>query len=457
MTCSRLLQESLNATIYRPSTCFTCRGMECVKKFQFCPTKLPVCRENAVGIGDVAKPHSIFLDSTEESIMRSMTNRQSSSSPCVRVIRDFDELRGLREPWNQLVQRLGPLPTWFSFDWYDCWWQAFGTRAELFVPTIWADDGLAAAAPMMILNAKIKGVPCRVLRFMENGITPRSQFIVAGDNRALVVQLWDAIAVAARSWDLAVLANVPQLPPIIDIWEDSLNSSGLASISAPDRQSAYIDLSLGYAAFRQSVSLNMRKNINASRNRLLKMGEVEFESISENDDLGGALETCYAISARSWKAATQTDLGGRPGRRRFYGALVENELLRSRLHIWILRLGGQPIAFEMAVRSDRLVTGLATDYDQTYRQCSPGVYLRARFLEELADSGVDRYDLAGQLYGYKLYWTKHSLPHSQYWVFHGGLKSRGLHFMKARVLPALKRLKRPASPDSADPGAAEQG
>jgi CelD/BcsL family acetyltransferase involved in cellulose biosynthesis len=100
----------------------------------------------------------------------------------------------------------------------------------------------------------------------------------------------------------------------------------------------------------------------------------------------------------------------------------------------------------MVIRSEESVSGLATDYDLEFRRSSPGVYVLSQMLEQLPSLGVTRWDMSGELYDYKLSWTKQSLSHAQFWVFHQGTKSRLLYGGKG-LTDALRDCLRRSAPD----------
>ncbi len=371
--------------------------------------------------------------------MPTMSRIESPGQLQFKIIRSLEDFRDMRSSWNSLVETDPEATSWQSSAWLDCWLRAFAARARLFVATAWKGETLVSAAPTLITSMPIKGVQCRVLRFIENGITPRSRFLQRQGETEAVIQLWQCIASHRQEWDLAILANIPDSGDSIKIWEAALSSAGLRFVASADRQSAFIERQERTQSFVSDLSPKIRHNVATSRNRLNRAGEASVDSYLAGEDIAIAIANCFEISARSWKAAAGSDLGGKPHRRQFYEAIVNDESVRSQLYAWVLRLSGKPIAFELMIRSKSMLTGLATDYDQAYRKLSPGVFLRSQILERLPELGISRYDLAGQLYGYKLYWTKTFLQHHQYWVFHRGLKSRVLHFLKSNVFARRAR------------------
>ena len=98
----------------------------------------------------------------------------------IKIITDYQEFRALKDEWNRLLEDNFSRGIWLRHEWYDCWWQAFGEGAELFVVVMYENSRLTAAIPLMIMPMRIKGIRQRVLRFIENAITPRSNFVFPG-------------------------------------------------------------------------------------------------------------------------------------------------------------------------------------------------------------------------------------------------------------------------------------
>jgi CelD/BcsL family acetyltransferase involved in cellulose biosynthesis len=372
--------------------------------------------------------------------MSSFTVNHTSLS--AELITTLDELRRLRGDWNQLVEEAELSFSWYRQEWLDLWWQAFGRDHEMFVVVLKEGDSAVAAAPLMVVGEKRKGVRIRTLKFMENGITPRSQFIVADNTSQLHRRLWEAIISHRSDWDVAILANIPVCEEPQVSTPGTLEGLEARFLEQPDRRSPYIDLTPGYETWRKSTSYSHRRNITTAQNRLSRLGPISVRSAPGDLAYGEALDICLEISRQSWKAQSGSDLGGHPAQRLFYEKLFSDPVLSKLLHVWVLYVGDRPTSFEILIRSGSTLTGLATDYDQEYRHGSPGVVLRDQLLQQAAQLGITEYDLAGQAYDHKMHWTKLVRPHSQVWVFHSGVKSRLLYSMKAYLLPAVKRFRR---------------
>ena len=118
-------------------------------------------------------------------------------------------------------------------------------------------------------------------------------------------------------------------------------------------------------------------------------------------------------------------MSGTADRAKFYRLITAAAVNNGWATIWFLKLNDRFIAFEYGLAADGHVLLLAVDYDLEFRKFSPGTVLRSLLLEQLIERGMTIYDFAGTVYDYKLYWTKKLRLHSQFWVFHRGIKPFG--------------------------------
>ncbi len=361
----------------------------------------------------------------------------------IRIISDYREFCGLKAEWNRLLEGSSASSVWLRHEWYDCWWQAFGGGAEMFVAALYREGKLCGALPLMIVPMRIKGIRQRALRFIENGITPRSSFLLPTEPAESLGLLWDEVFRQSARWDLAVLANFAQGNSGYDEWTAYLRKRGARYVELPERISPYLDLGAGWEAVSGSFGRNLRRNLNRAK---AKMEKFELVECASSGDVRAALKQCYEISKISWKGQQGVDMGGNERRTKFYDLITEAAIANGWINIWLLKLGEKYAAFEYAFEAGGYVLPIAADYDPEFRQYSPGTVLRALVLERLCERGMSTYDFAGTIYDYKLYWTKKVRPHSQFWVFHSGLKSRLMYQLKARVLPALERMKAKRAP-----------
>ena len=54
--------------------------------------------------------------------------------------------------WNALVAETAGATVFQTYEWFECWWKAFGSRHELFLVTLLDNDSLVGIAPLMLVR-----------------------------------------------------------------------------------------------------------------------------------------------------------------------------------------------------------------------------------------------------------------------------------------------------------------
>ncbi len=352
----------------------------------------------------------------------------------IEIVTTVARFAELGPQWDQALTENELESTWMSHAWLNCWWRAFGSGGKLLVPVLWNADQITLAVPLMLEKRALKGVSVKALGFIQNGLTPRSSLIGTKPSSAAVVKLLEELCRRDRLWRVAVLENLIEDSQANELIQAAARELGLGLLQEPARISPFIELPDGYDSWFSSLGRDMRRNIRRARTRLAELGKLEAVCCDSSENWQEDLESCFTISARSWKGPTGKNLGGRADRRQFITEFTEEAAKRGWASIWLLKLDGKAIAFELHLRRGDVVLPLAADFDQEYREHSPGVALRSHILEELAAAGVTRYDFGGTVYGYKMQWTKLTQPHVNLWLFNRRPLSRLLGWTKKRLL-----------------------
>lgn len=364
-----------------------------------------------------------------------MSNLTSNKQPLVtQIIKDYTSFMQTKEMWNDLLKDEFVESLWLRHEWFDSWWQAFGSSRRMFIPIVGRENRPVMILPLMIEKTRLKFINANVLKFIENGITPRCNFVAAELQPDYFRQLWQALEERAKIWDLALLENIPTDSSGYKLFKSFLQDEGIGFLEEQARMSPYIDLEAGWEDYLQNLGREMRRNIKRARKRITEEGEFSVVEISKIGEISKYVEICFDISKRSWKGSQGKDLGGKSNRREFYEKFSAIASQQGWLSIWLLKVAEKYIAFEMHLRCGDEVLPLAADFDLTYKRSSPGVALRSLILERLASRGLRRYDFGGTVYAYKMQWTKQVRPHARFWIFNRRLTSRLLFIIKTRLM-----------------------
>jgi CelD/BcsL family acetyltransferase involved in cellulose biosynthesis len=222
----------------------------------------------------------------------------------------------------------------------------------------------------------------------------------------------------------------------------------------------FVDLrSSSWEQYYSALHPKLRNNLRKGRRRAERDGALSFEVIRRPDSLEALLTELLDVEFRSWKGAQGTAMKCDPRSERFYSAVAEWAMARDSLAIFVLRLDGRMVAFDLCVIGGRTIFALKTGFDETAAaRFSPGNLMRAQLIESLYRSGeFDRYDFLGLCFPWKLEWTPLSNTLAWMEIYPPTVAGRIVYFLKrgwklplkrsVRLMKALRRIRDKLRPE----------
>ena len=356
----------------------------------------------------------------------------------------FGELAG---QWDSLASGAGPLSPALSHDWFSSWIDAFGLDTRLSVVTLFDGDTLVAAAPVWAGRGAYRGIPCAQLRFLSNRHAPRCAFL-ARDGRRDLGRLVIRETLGLPDWDLVVLENVPHGSLLFELAPDEASSGGFLFLARETMSSPLLRMEGAWKEFFDSRPRNLRRSLHNKENRISAAGTVDVEHITDAGSAAALMDTLFRIGGASWKAPRGRAIGSDPESRRFYSLLAERFGSRGEVSVWLMRLNGEPVAFEFHITRGKRVQALRAEFDERHRDLGVGSVLDKEIITRLFDLGFEEYDMGGEADFYKLRWTAETTRHSELLFFRSSGRGRLLHAVESRLVePAKKALgRRPRGP-----------
>lgn len=327
--------------------------------------------------------------------------------------------------------------------WFAIWAQAFGLDSY----GVWrrSGDDQTLAIPYLRQNWKIAGLPVVLARAAANFFTPRYDVIggpcTPGDLETMLRDLNVACL------DLSGVSEHSSLVDAIDRSADPSRVQRDVFESAP-----YVDCKVGWSSYWATRGKNLRANL-ATAERRLHHSRVELLRLSDWEDIGPQLETIYAIEASGWKGRHGTAIKQDPTVKSFYDRLIYELSGRDLIRLFLLRVDGEVVAFELATLYLGVLTGLKGGFREAHAKLSPGQLLRKHFLQwAFAEPGVELYDLQGPSSVTKLRWATGVETLLTIRLFRRsfrGLLCRSRFVIAPKVKAAIRRTARstPAVPD----------
>jgi hypothetical protein len=332
----------------------------------------------------------------------------------------------------------GQLETLFATpQWFEIWSAAFG-RGDY---GVWRPSGRkdGPAVPYLREHLKIAGFSLSIVRGAANHHSPR----------------YDILEGAEESLDIDQILRDFNVP-CVDFYGVSEHSRLLKSLeqhSNPERiqrelfeTSPFVDCRLDWDSYWASRGKNMRSNLLSTERKLLD-SRVEILRLADWKDIEPLRDTIYEVEASGWKGRQGTAMVQNKLVKSFYDQLLFEFSKRDLLRLFVLRIDGQVVAFELNTLYRRVLTALKGGFRESHAKLSPGQLLRHRFLPwAFAEPGVVFYDMLGPASETKTRWATGAEPLLAVRAFRrsfGGLFLRARYVMAPKIKAYLPKPRHP--------------
>jgi CelD/BcsL family acetyltransferase involved in cellulose biosynthesis len=357
----------------------------------------------------------------------------------VEAVSRYDEFAALESPWNALVDRAGIDYPFLRHEWLRTWWDCFGAGKKLHVLLVRSRDELVAAAPFMLTQGRMYGVPVRRLEFIFNVHTPRMDVIISRAHREVYRVLWKYLHENQHLWDVVALYQLPEGSPTLVELTRAAERDGCPTGQWTSDASPYLTLEGQTAeSYRAGLATKHKSNMRNRTKRLAKLGTVALETIEGRSGLPEALDDGFAIEAAAWKGEARTAIRCDEALNRFYTRMAHVSAARGWLRLDFLTVNGRRIAFGYSlVYRDKLYL-LKAGYDPEFFPYSPFNLLCERTIQTAFDQGLQEFDFLGADAEWKMKWTNATRRHYWLFLFSPRARTRFVHWAKFRLATALR-------------------
>jgi CelD/BcsL family acetyltransferase involved in cellulose biosynthesis len=356
-------------------------------------------------------------------------------------ISDIATFDALADDWHACASA-DPRGGFFSSHaWFSCCIHSFGAAKQLKVLVLRDGSRVIAIAPLWRQSHVTRGVQVRKLSFIDVPDTHRTDFIVAIDDRDRVMSGFVEFLLTAegRDWDLLELARWPETSPNLQPLRRALLGRNLLQLEATSALLPFVRTNGSWDAFLQSKSPKFRKTHRNIINRVERLAGVKLHCLKEPSDVP-LFDALIDVSSRSWKHQEGISLSASDETRRFFERLTDAAAKDHAWLGWVLEAEGRPIAMEYDLVSDGTVYALRSDFDEGYKDCSPGAYLEHQILKFVFDMGFREYNAGPGLNPYKLRWAEDAHRNIALTVYNRNLKARALGGLETMIVPAARKV-----------------
>lgn len=357
----------------------------------------------------------------------------------VQEITNFDAFLALEPAWDLLCRRTGTSSFFSSHAWFRCCWEA---RADGLLPLVLVareGEDVIGLAPFFIHTLPWRIFPMCTASLMQNQDSPFVDVPIVSDRRREVLSHFAGHLGRMPKVQVVSLKKIRRSSPTHQaLFELSARSPLVRSAGGG---APIIALHGGWEPFWKAQSQRFKKTVRNVANRVERLGHVTLEEISATDSAAACLDVYSRVAERSWKSALPVSLGANPRIARFFELLTPILQEKRRLLLWVLRLDGTPIAAEYHVHDGDTIYALRSDFDDRYREASPGAYLNDCIVRSYFERNVDVYDMGPGKNPYKQRWATGEREFDEFSFFARRAYARTVYTLEQHAVPRLRQMR----------------
>ena len=286
--------------------------------------------------------------------------------------------------WGRLAEEAGNV--FATPEWLTLWRRHFGADRALRLYGAEREGRLAALVPLELWRS---GRP-RTLRFLGRGPSDVMGPVCApGDRETAAAAVEEALA--GGGWDVLLaerLAGPDLLPASLGAREIQREPSPVLRIDG-----------MSWDDFLASKSSNFRQQVRRRERKLAGEHELRFRLSDDPARLDADLEVLFALHEERWAGEGSGAL--REQRAAFHRDFARVALERGWLRLWLLELGGRPVAAWYGLRFAGRELYYQAGRDPAFERQAVGFVLLVHSVREAMNDGMREYDFLRGGEGYK--------------------------------------------------------
>ncbi len=352
----------------------------------------------------------------------------------IEALTDAGAVRRLGPEWNALVEESGA-QLFQRHELQMLWLEHFAPGAELRVLVAREPDGrLAAVLPLMPQECSVLGAEVKQL------VSPADWHL----NRCDLLARRPLEAACAfvewlgrhADWDVMRVFNVPDAGAAWAL-HGAAQALGVSVGTVDSVRSPYLALPASVEALQAGLKSGHRSSLRRRRKRLEEQGRVTVERVEGGPGLDALFEEVFALEAQGWKGREGTAILQSPKTHGFYRELVRLAAGNGWLALYLLRLDGRLVAFDLGLVHRSIYFSLKVGYDEGLGNVSPGQLLTLETLNDCIRRGVSEVDFLGDVDVAKSQWTSTARPHANLVLFRSRLLGEAIYARNNVWLPKV--------------------
>ena len=324
-------------------------------------------------------------------------------------INDLEKLEQYRLAWNALLPQTSRASFFHTFDWLQTYWEHFGSEQQLRVLVIRSEGRPIGIVPLCIRTEHYQVGAVRVLTYPLDdwgiwygpiGPNPAASLFMAMKH----------LRETPRDWDMLDLRWTGLEAGQSDPTKRALQAADYNADSCDYQQTSIVQLEgTDWETYRAGLSKKWRHELGRQQRGVERDFEVSFErhrplgaNQGESSPRWDLYENCLQIAEQSWQGDSTTGNTLSHVRvRDFLRASHEVAAKLGMLDMVVLKLDGQPAAFQYNYHYHGQLFGLRMGFDRSFAKQGVGKALMGWTLEDGFARGDSQIDMGGGDYEFK--------------------------------------------------------
>lgn len=341
--------------------------------------------------------------------------------PHVLEINDIAQVADYRQAWHYLLAETRGASFFQTPEWLELYWQFFGADQKLRLLVV-IDQG----TPIGIVPLTVAREPTRLgrLRVLTYPLHDWGSFFgpVGKETTATLALVMQHIAHTRRDWEVLDLRYVASENGAAQRTQTALEVAGLEAHESVWKETALLDLSMGWDAYWASRESKVRNNLRRHQKRLAELGDVELirhrprgEAFGDSEPRFDLFDRCVQIASISWQGtSTNGTTLSHPGVRDYFRAMHAVAARVGCLDMNLLKAGEQWVGFGYNYAYKGQLEGIRIGYDPQYTKMGAGNVLYLSMLQDSFARGDTQFDMGIGSLDVKRFWYTHTAKSYRY-------------------------------------------
>ncbi len=325
-----------------------------------------------------------------------------------KLVTSTDEFRNLKEPWQQLLEKIPNHTIFMTWEWQFIWWETYAARfpeSQLRILAYFKEEELVAILPYFVYTEAFGPVRLRKAAYLGSKIESSDYLDV------ITLPEYEPYFMQHLEDDLRELAAGADIIELNNCLPDSLFYRVLGgqknghAFTETYRVCPYVELPETFDAYLKQLSSNFRYNVRRRVKKLLNKTGARFEEVNTTENIDAVIEDIFKLH---YQRALQKGLDTkfvRELRETFHKEVARALLPKHYIRIFhLLSAENEKIAALYCFEYDKTLAYFQAGFNPDWSNFSPGMVILAKAIEYAIEHNMRMFDFMRGGEAYKKNW-----------------------------------------------------